>query len=96
MLPRDTKKVDEQRQYYAFYLNSIISEFERIKELNSKRHKNNTKNFIKNIINSLNEFQVYLSDRVSYYDDNNEEGENDINENNTQEQNNNNEGENNN
>ena len=39
MLPRDTKKVDELRQYYGFYLNSLISEFERIRDLNAKRHK---------------------------------------------------------
>ena len=73
MLPRDTKKVDELRQKYGFYLNSIISEFERIRELNSKRHKNNIINFSKNIIESLNDFQVYLSDRISYYDDIKEE-----------------------
>ena len=74
MLPRDTKKVDELRQKYGFYLNSIISEFERIRELNSKRHKNNISNFSKNIAESLNDFQVYLSDRISYYDDIKEEG----------------------
>ena len=73
MLPRDTKKVDELRQNYGFYLNSIISEFERIKDLNSKRHKNNINNFIKNIIESLNEFQNYLTDRASYYDEVKEE-----------------------
>ena len=79
MLPRDTKKVDELRQNYGFYLNSVISEFERIRELNSKRHKNNINNFIKNIIESLNDFQNYISDRVSYYDDI-KENENDNNE----------------
>ena len=55
--------------FETIYLNSIISEFERIRELNSKRHKNNINNFSKNIIESLNDFQNYLSDRVSYYDD---------------------------
>ncbi len=73
MLPKDTKKVDEVRQYYGFYLNSIISEFERIRELNSTRHKDNIKKFINNITESLNDFQVYLADRISYYDEINEE-----------------------
>ena len=89
MLPRDTKKVDELRQYYGFYLNSIISEFERIRELNSKRHKNTINNFIKNIIESLNDFQNYLSDRASYYDEI-KENENDNNEETQQDNNNNN------
>ena len=70
MLPQETKKVDELKHNYGFYLNSIISEFERIRELNSKRHKNNIKMFINNITDSLNDFQVYLTDRASYYEDN--------------------------
>ena len=69
MLPQDTKKVEELRHNYGFYLNSIISEFERIRELNSKRHKNNIKMFINNITDSLNDFQVYLTDRASYYEE---------------------------
>ena len=93
MLPRDTKKVDELRQNYGFYLNSIISEFERIRELNSKRHKNNIINFVKNITESLNDFQNYLSDRVSYYDEI-KENENDNKEEINEQQNNNNEEEN--
>jgi sorting nexin-7/30/sorting nexin-8 len=73
MLPFDTKKVDELKQNYGFYLNSIISEFERIRELNSERHKNNIQKFVKDIKDSLNEIQVYLTDRISYYDEINEE-----------------------
>ena len=69
MLPRDTKKVDDLRHNYGFYLNSLISEFERIREINAKRHKKYINIFTKNITESLNDFQVYLSDRLSYYDD---------------------------
>jgi len=96
MLPRDTKKVDELRHHYGFYLNSIISEFERIRELNAKRHKNNINTFIKNMTESLNDFQVYLTDRASYYDDNKDESneEQEINTIDTQQQKNNDEGEN--
>ena len=74
MLPRDTKKVDELRQNYGFYLNSLISEFERIRDLNAKRHKNNIQIFVKNITESLNDFQVYMGDRISDYNDIKEEG----------------------
>ena len=79
MLPRDTKKVDELRQNYGFYLNSLISEFERIRELNAKRHKKNIQIFVKNITESLNDFQIYMGDRISDYNDIKEEGnENEI------------------
>ena len=74
MLPRDTKKVDELRQYYGFYLNSLISEFERIRDLNAKRHKNNIQIFVKNITECLNDFQIYMGDRISDYNDEKEQG----------------------
>ena len=90
MLPRDTKKVDELRQNYGFYLNSLISEFERIRDLNAKRHKNNIQTFVKNITECLNDFQIYMGDRISDYKDikeqmNENEIQGDIN---TQQQNN--------
>ena len=90
MLPRDTKKVDELRQNYGFYLNSLISEFERIRDLNAKRHKNNIQTFVKNITECLNDFQIYMGDRISDYNDikeqmNENEIQGDIN---TQQQNN--------
>ena len=69
MLPKETRKVDELRQNYGFYLNSVISEFERIRELNSKRHKNTIQIFIKDFAESLKDFQIYLGDRESYYDE---------------------------
>lgn len=87
MLPRDTKKVDDLKHNYGFYLNSIISEFERIKELNGKRHKIRITNFIKDITESLNDFSINLSDRLSNYDEIKEV--NNIEENNAQEVNNN-------
>ena len=69
MLPRDTKKVDVLRKNYGFYLNSIISEFERIKDLNNKRHKMWITKFIKNLIESYTDLQINLNDRGSYYDE---------------------------
>ena len=75
-LPRDTKKINEIRHTYGFYLNSLISEFERIRELNAKRYQKYINKFSKNLIESLNDIQVYLSDRIAYYDDIKEEGNN--------------------
>jgi len=69
MLPKDTKKVDELKHNYGFYLNSIISEFERIRELNGRRHKNRITNFVKEITESLNDFSINLSDRFSDYNE---------------------------
>jgi hypothetical protein len=75
MLPRDTKKVDVIRKNYGFYLNSIISEFERIKDLNNKRHKMWITKFIKNLIESYTDLQINLNDRGSYYDEIKEDNE---------------------
>ena len=69
MLPRDTKKVDTLRKNYGFYLNSIIWEFERIKDLNNQRHKSWIKKFIKNLIEAFTDLQINLNDRCSYYDE---------------------------
>ena len=82
MLPRDTKKVEALQFNYGFYLNSIISEFERIKNLNDGRHKLWIKNFIKNLIESFTDLQINLNDRCSYYDEIKEENEENKNENN--------------
>jgi sorting nexin-7/30/sorting nexin-8 len=75
MLPRDTKKVDELRNNYGFYLNSMISEFERIKDLNDQRHKSWVTTFIKKLIESFTDLQINLNDRCSYYDEIKDEGE---------------------
>ena len=69
MLPRDTKRVDVLRKNYGFYLNSIISEYERIKDLNNKRHKTWITTFIKNLIEAFTDLQINLNDRGSYYNE---------------------------
>jgi len=69
MLPRDKKRVDVLRKNYGFYLNSIISEYERIKDLNNKRHKTWITTFIKNLIEAFTDLQINLNDRGSYYDE---------------------------
>jgi hypothetical protein len=88
MLPRDTKKVEELKCNYGFYLNSIISEYERIKNLNDGRHKLWIKLFIKNLIESFTDLQINLNDRCSYYDEIKDENEENKNENNNNNENN--------
>ena len=73
MLPRDTKKVDLLRKNYGFYLNSIIWEFGRIRDLNDERHKIWVTKFIKSVIEALTDLQINLNDRCSYYDEIKEE-----------------------
>ena len=69
MLPKETKKVIALKNNYGFYLNSIIQEFERIKDLNDDRHKLWITTFIKSLIESFTDLQINLNDRCSYYDE---------------------------
>ena len=39
MLPQDTLKLEETKNFYGAMLNSLIIEFERIRKINTKRHK---------------------------------------------------------
>ena len=38
MLYNETNEVNKQKQVYGFYLNRVISEYERMKEVNAERH----------------------------------------------------------
>ena len=69
MLPKETKKVVGLKNNYGFYLNSIIQEFERIRDLNNDRHKLWITTFIKSLIESFTDLQINLNDRCSYYDE---------------------------
>lgn len=75
MMPKETKIVNDIRRTYGFYLNSLIYEFERIRELNDKRHKAHIISFIKSLSESLTDFNVYINDRISYYEEINENKE---------------------
>ena len=39
MLPKETIQLDNQRKAYAYYMNAIFTEFERIKAINAVKHK---------------------------------------------------------
>lgn len=64
MLPKETKRVNMFKAFYGGYLNSIINEYERLRLLNAKRHKENINNFIKQLSDCITSFHVSLADRL--------------------------------
>ena len=68
MLPEESKSVLEIKNIYGAYLNSIIDEYERIRLLNGKRHKDNISKFIKLLSESLTEFILVLLFSSSFSD----------------------------
>ena len=67
MLPKETKRVNMFKDFYGSYLNSIIKEYERIRVLNSKRHKDNITIFIRKLSDCLTDFHVSLADRLTEF-----------------------------
>ena len=67
MLPKETQKVIGYRNFYAFYLNSVISEFNRLRELNGRRNKKNTKILFQDFIKDICFFNSNLFDITENY-----------------------------
>ncbi len=67
MLPEDTKKFNEVKYNYGFYLNTIISEYERLRMLNSRRHKDHIKVFSKMLIDIITQFHGGLNDYIYFF-----------------------------
>ena len=67
MLPKETKRVNLFKEFYGSFLNSIIKEYERIRVLNAKRHKENITVFIRNLSDCLTDFHVSLADRLTEF-----------------------------
>ena len=68
MMPDETKKVDEYKKMYGCYLNSLINEFNEIKNYNSIRHKDNITKYIRENIDNLTNFHVSLTNLLGYID----------------------------
>ena len=73
MLPKETKRVNMFKDFYGCYLNSIIKEYERIRILNAKRHKENITIFIRKLSDCLTDFHVSLADRLTEFSEKKEE-----------------------
>ena len=67
MLPQDTMKVMDLKNFYGCMLNSLISEFERIRKINATRHKENITNFIKYLSKECTNMHICLADRQSEF-----------------------------
>ena len=68
MLPDDTKRVLEVKQNYGFYLNSLISEYERLRILNSRRNKDQLRIFGKMLIDIITQFHSGINEQFYYFE----------------------------
>ena len=68
MLPAETKKVDDSKKLYGCYLNCLIEEYQRIRTLNTKRHRENCVNFIKNFSENIANYYNSLNQLVAFID----------------------------
>lgn len=69
MLPKETRHVKDLKQFYGYYLNSIISEHSRLKKINGKRHKSRVVTYSQSQSNIISDLHVTIADLVSYYND---------------------------
>jgi hypothetical protein len=68
MLPKETLTLENLKQFYGFYLNSSISEYERLKEINAKRYQEKVTEFNTKLSNIIVNFHVSLADFLSNFD----------------------------
>ena len=69
MLPNETKRVNLFKAFYGGYLNSIIGEYERLKSLNAKRHKESINLFIRKLTDCITNYHVSLADRLTEFNE---------------------------
>lgn len=62
MLPKETKNCISSKEIYGFYLNRLISEFERIRQINSISHKKNIVSYCQQQIMIFSEYTKILGD----------------------------------
>ena len=67
MIPEETKNFNEIKYNYGFYLNSLISEYERLRILNSRRHKDHIQIFAKMLIDIITQFHGGLNDQIYFF-----------------------------
>ena len=67
MIPDETRKFNDVKYIYGFYLNSLISEYERLRILNSRRHKDHVQIFAKMLIDIITQFHGGLNDQIYFF-----------------------------
>ena len=68
MLPAESKKLRKIREIYGYYLNSFISEYERLRLLNSRRHKDHVCRFSKLIADIMIQFHKILNEQIKFFE----------------------------
>jgi len=68
--PMNSQAIRDAKNFYCGYLNSLISEYERLRNLNGKRIKDNIMNLINLLYKDYKEFSEIIKGRLSYYDNN--------------------------
>ena len=74
LMINDSKIVEELEDEYGCYLNCYINEYERIRDLNSKRMKMNSFNFIKELGIQISKYNYSLGEILGFIDSLTEEG----------------------
>ena len=69
MLPQETLKLQDNKNFYGCLLNSLISEFKRIRKVNTKRHKEYTTKFVKELSAELTNLHVSFADRLCEFNE---------------------------
>ena len=67
MLPKETKRLNMIKAFYGGYLNCIISEYERLRFLNGKRHKDNIDVYLRKLGDCIVSLHVSLADRLTEF-----------------------------
>ena len=62
---KDTNTCIQRRIYYGYYLNKAIEEFERVRALNGKFHKENFMNFCRNLCDIISEFHKNIAENLT-------------------------------
>ena len=79
----NSQSIRDAKNFYCGYLNSLISEYERVRNLNGKRIKDNIVNLINLFYKDYKEFSEIIKGRLSYYDNNEPEEDAGIKDNNS-------------
>ena len=70
--PMDTQNIRDSKNFYCGYLNSFISEYERLRDLNGTRVKDSITKLINLLYKEYKEFSEIIKGRLTHYENNDE------------------------
>ena len=76
MLFKETNNLRDVKNYYGYFLNSLINEYERIKLKNSKENDKNIKSYCQKLSEIFADFHVNIADYLGYFENNNNDNDN--------------------